>query len=505
MRHSFMGREMIMIFGMKILMTCTLFMAVATSSHAETLEISGVASIGKQSPDFEMTLSKSQGFQNRLSGYLSMVTGFDGNSFWRVENGAGPFEIDFSEKEIWVAIHWILSGYWLHQDAPLQWSEDAITGNAIFTVKDGQLKILTNKTLAQLKSVESVFPLKLVASNLPQVLSVDFVGQQTLSEQQFPKSIVINGIGEVENFIIKTAVKTISKPQSLFNKPQRKLSDSRFNANVSSQVEIKQAKSGHIFVRPIINNQVVGWFLFDSGAGSSMMSQELIDKFSLQRVANTISGGIGGSTGYSDVYQGAMLKLGPLEVNNLNYKVYDPSRSMATRLLGEPVVGVLGWDILLRSVVEVDMLKATMSIYSPSAYRVPKEDRQRLYLHWKVPYVKANFSPDHEGIFMLDTGAGNKGIFFTNFSVNTFDLLKDKQGQKSNAQGAGGRVPIIKGQIDWFEVANHKTNNADAVFSIGEDHEADIFSTGFLGGAVIEPFKVVFDYGRNEVGFIRRH
>jgi len=109
------------------------------------------------------------------------------------------------------------------------------------------------------------------------------------------------------------------------------------------------------------------------------MSQELINKFSLQKVANTISGGICGSIGYSNVYQGAVLKLGPLEVSSLNYKVYDPSRSMATRLLGEPVVGVLGWDILVRSIVEIDMLKVTMSIYDPSEYRVPKENRPRLY------------------------------------------------------------------------------------------------------------------------------
>jgi len=118
----------------------------------------------------------------------------------------------------------------------------------------------------------------------------------------------------------------------------------------------------------------------------------------------------------------------------------------------------------------------------------------RAYIpHWKVPYVKAKFAADHDGVFMLDTGAENKGIFFTNFSVNTLDLLKDTHGEKSIAQGAGGRVPIIKGKIDWFEVANHKTINANAIFSIGVDHEADIFSTGFLGGAVIEPFKVVYD------------
>jgi hypothetical protein len=105
---------------------------------------------------------------------------------------------------------------------------------------------------------------------------------------------------------------------------------------------------------------------------------------------------------------------------------------------------------------------------------------------------------------MLDTGAGNHGIFFPHFSVKTFNLLAGQKGKRSDAHGAGGRISIVRGSMDWFEVAGHKTENAPAVFSVGEDHEADIFSTGFLGGAVITPFKVVFDYRRNEVGFIPR-
>jgi len=58
--------------------------------------------------------------------------------------------------------------------------------------------------------------------------------------------------------------------------------------------------------------------------------------------------------------------------------------------------------------------------------------------------------------------------------------------------------------VDWFEVAGYKTKDASAIFSVGKDYEADIFSTGFLGGAVLKPFKVVFDYLHNEVGFIKR-
>lgn len=485
-----------------------LIFSLQNTLAASELRISGKASMGGEHLNFSMILSESEMFLNQINGYQTMNTGYDGQSFWRLENGAGPFNIDFSEKEIWIIVHWMLSGYWLNEDAPITWSRDPDTDNAVFRLNEGRLMLLTTDTLANLKGETSDKPVPLPETirvvNLPQDLIVRFLGQQNLAGKVLPEQIVIEGIGEVESFDITTASITEVDSSAAFRKPPLQLSNVSFNNAVSPELEIKQAKSGHIFVKPKINGEDVGWFLFDSGAGSSMLSQQLIDKFKLIRVAKTITGGIGGSIGFSDVYQGARLTLGPLTISNLNYKAYNTERSMASRVLGEPVVGVLGWDVLTRSVVMVDMLKAKMSIFNPDEFRIPAANRERLYLHWKVPYVMARFSPNHEGIFMLDTGAGNHGIFFPNFTVETLGLLEGNEGKQSNIQGAGGWVPIIKGTIDWFEIAGHKTLNVPVIFSIGEDHEADIFSTGFLGGAVVTPFKVFFDYRRNEVGFIKR-
>ncbi len=497
----------------KVTLLAILLIIMINPLKASQLELSGEASMGGRELPFTMTLSEAEGFINQINGFQSMQTGFDGQSLWRIENGAGPFNVDFSEKEIWTILHWMLSGYWLEENAPIVWTSDLNTGNAVFRLKSGRLELSVPNTLEQLKVLSrSKVNTKLTARlpeiirvvNLPQELTVSFVGQQQLAGRILPKQVVINGIGEVESFDIKSAELVDLNSDLNFSRPPFQLSKTSYDDSIPSEITIKQADTGHIFVKPFINGEKVGWFLFDSGAGGTQMSAELVNRFDLKRVAKRISGGIGGSVGFSDVYQGGRLRLGPLTITDLNYKVYDPKRSMASGILGEPVVGVLGWDILTRSVVEVDMLKAKMWIHNSAKYRVPAESREQLYLHWKVPYVKARFSTNHEGIFMLDTGAGKGGIFFPKFSVDSFDLLKGKERKQSVAQGAGGKVPIVRGTIDWFEIAGHKTENVPAIFSVGEDHEADIFSTGFLGGAVIKPFKVVFDYGRNEVGFIRR-
>lgn len=485
------------------------FLTMETSQASE-INLSGKANMGGQDMNFTMTLSESGMFANKITGYQSMQTGFDGESFWRIEEGAGPFEVDFSEREVWILIHWVLSGYWLHENAPIIWRKDAATGNAIMRLEDGRLEVLTTSSFDKLRSAPDkkrhrVIPEILTIINLPQELTVRFNGRQQLMGLNFPKQVLITGIGEVEKFEFLSAKSTDKYSPQFYKKPPFQANNVHFEKNTMPEVEIKQTKSGHIFVKPLINGEQFGWFLFDSGAGGSMLKQEIIDKFNFTRVATSITGGIGGIRGKVNVYKGGELKLGPLSIKNLNYKVYDPSRSMASKLLGEPVVGVLGWDILIRATVEIDMLKARMWIYDPDEYRIPEGSRQRLFLHWKVPYAEATFAPNHTGMFMLDTGAGKSGIFFTHFSVKTLSLLKGKDGKQSNAQGAGGKIPIIKGNIDWFEIHGHKTKNASAIFSIGDDHEADIFSTGFLGGAVIKPFKVVFDYRRNEIGLIKRH
>jgi len=338
-------------------------------TQAAEVQLSGKAEMGGEKLDFKMTLSDSQQFINQIDGYQSMLTGFDGQSFWRIENGVGPLEIDFSEKEIWIAIHWILSGYWLQEDAPLDWQSDPKTGNAIFTLQGGQLQLLTDISLAKIKASKSAklnikqavnqnpLPTKITVINLPQELTVSFSGRQQLSGLSLPQKVTIIGIGQVESFEIQQA--QIMRPSLTSNSPRDRLAkferplyrakNTNFDLTESPEITIKQAKSGHIFVKPLINGEQVGWFLFDSGAGSSMLTQELIDKFDFERVANTVTGGIGGIAGYYDIYHGGELKLGPLSIKDLNYKVYNPNRSMASKILGEPVVGVLGWDILTRS------------------------------------------------------------------------------------------------------------------------------------------------------------
>jgi hypothetical protein len=63
---------------------------------------------------------------------------------------------------------------------------------------------------------------------------------------------------------------------------------------------------------------------------------------------------------------------------------------------------------------------------------------------------------------------------------------------------------VVKTTLEWFRVGGHTSRQVPVILSTGEDYEADIFSCGFLGGAVVQPFRVMLDYRRNEIGFVRK-
>ena len=473
----------------------------ASISQSRTITLEGTADIGGEELDFHMTLSADRQYLNRIEGYLSLQTGYDGTSFWRTENGVGPFEVDFAEREVWTVLHWLLSGYWLNPDAPIEWSTDPASGQKLFKLDDGRLYFAASE---QPGNTQARFPAAIRAINAPQEIAIELTGSQQLSTLLLPETIRIKGIGQVNAFTITAATIEQSNALARYRKPQLQLAETRYLQDIDPEIEVKQATTGHLFVKPTINGEQVGWFLFDSGIGDSMLSQELIDRFDLKRVGKAHTGGIGGSTGYRPVYQGGLLQLGPLQISGLNYISYDASRGKASRILGEPVVGVLGWDILLRSIVEVDMQAGRIRIFDADKERIPQAAAQRLYLHWKVPYVDASFAGGHQGRFMFDTGAGKKGVFFPNYTVKTLDLLSLEQGEAGVVRGAGGEVPIVKATLDWFKVGGHTSRQVPATLSTGEDYEADIYSYGFLGGAVVKPFRVMLDYRRNEIGFIKR-
>ena len=245
----------------------------------------------------------------------------------------------------------------------------------------------------------------------------------------------------------------------------------------------------------------MGWFLFDTGVGGSLIAPETADRLGLAPFGQDKLSGFGPEVHDTRMRRAQTFELGPLKIEQLVFLERRGSH-MASRTLGEQVAGALGWDVLLRAIVEIDPRAPSILLHEPAQeLELPGGKWEPLTLHFRVPYVAASFDGG-EGHFCLDTGAGDLTVLFHADAVRRLDLLAGRETEGFQGGGAGEAVAMERGKLAWFEVGGHWTSPAPAVFSVGEDGEADPYALGFLGAGLLEPYRMVYDYAGGRVAFV---
>ena len=464
-----------------------------TLKKSEILLIKGTAIYSGAELPLELFIDKKGMFIAKIGGWVNQITGFDGESLWRIDNGVGPFDIDFSEKELMLFAHLSLIK---------NWREIKMVNiyNDTLQLDNGLLKMMSKYhegTLKELTAVNSYYK-----------ETISFIGNLRNGSIEIPQEIKFDIGFPLSSYSFKSVEKNL-KSDNWFEKPDYRAVGVSYNSEIPPKIEIRKTASGNLFIKPRINGHEVGWFLFDTGAGISLIEEEAIKGFNFPVVGKQIIGGIGGRLMEKEVITVDNISLGSLTIDKLNFikseKTLDEIRnSKASKILGEPVMGVLGWDILLRSIVEMDMHNGTITINNPANYELDKKYVEKLFLHWNVPYVMATFEGNKKGYFLIDSGAGNKGPIFHSMAVDRLDLLNNRKTKSGKVIGAGGEADVEIGMLEWIQVGGHRTNNITSIFLRGDDGEADLFTSGFLGGKVIQSQIIVFDYAHNEIGFIPR-
>src|SRR4029077_10918602 len=117
----------------------------------------------------------------------------------------------------------------------------------------------------------------------------------------------------------------------------------------------------------------------------------------------------------------------------------------------------------------------------------------------RVACVEAEFE-GHKGIFKLDTGAAGSTVAIHAPTVEKFKLLEGRETQDTLAGGVGGNVTAKKGKLKYFELGGHRSNDVEATFATvnkGAFNSSD--TLGNIGGDLLKPFKMVFDYQNKRI------
>jgi hypothetical protein len=273
-----------------------------------------------------------------------------------------------------------------------------------------------------------------------------------------------------------------------------------FDASVPSALEVKRAPTGHLLVRPVVNGIDAGWFIFDTGAGICCVSTPHVERLGLRESGSVDSVGVGGSQS-STLVTAESVRLGPATVADHVLMVTD--LAFLKQHLGEEIVGVIGYGILSKCVVEMDLHHGRIGVHDPAEAVVADLAWTELMIGDRVPAVRARFE-DREGVFRLDTGA-NGHVTFHQPAVKKWDLLADRAVTDARLGGVGGFVAAKQGTVAWFEIGGVRTEDVPAKFAIeAKGTFADAKKDGNIGVELLRPFVLWFDYAGERMAFVKR-
>jgi len=468
--------------------------AQGLATRPEVSRVTGEATLQGTDARFELVFDDDALFRLDVKGRVSRRCGNDPAGAWEVVHGVGPYDLELTLREETLLFGWTWTGQWSFPETPLDLE--------LLRADDAEV-VLAAHVRGGLVGAELVLdagtflPSRLLVSGHERPITFD----DYRSAGGIPLAWSVDaplGPGLDLDLRVKAVAEAALTPAALARPSAA--DDTRFDRSAAPAIELHTTPSGHLLVRARVAGEAPGWFLFDTGAGFSGLNPVAAHRLGLPRFGKTALVGVGGSAGEKGLFV-APLELGPLRVQEVVFVENDKGRRLGP-VDGDPVVGVLGWDVLARCVAVLDVGAGKLELHDPARFELEEGEWQPLSIHHRVPYVPARYEGEREDRFMLDTGAGNLGALFFAHATTELGLLDGRKTEGGEGQGAGGAVPLAMGELEWIEVLGRRFESVTTAFSTEEDGEADPYSVGLLGNGVLREVRIVLDFARRRMAIV---
>ncbi len=217
-----------------------------------------------------------------------------------------------------------------------------------------------------------------------------------------------------------------------------------------------------------------------------------------QMVAGSSGIVMGGPSSY------AQIALGGLVLDDVQVSVLPLSH--LTMPTGEPVDGIIGYDILKRFVVEVDNEAHVLRVFDRDAYE-PRESATRhdvtfLLGNMAQPCVAGDIAlPDGSvasGMFVLDAGAGADVVLNSPF-VAEHDLIAELDVAGVPLESVSGVTPdrssVVRGVLPGFTFCGATLSSVPVTLNLGTvGFLAGEGYAGVIGNRILNRFNIAYDY-----------
>lgn len=480
----------------------------ATGFSVNKLPATGLQLLGKGTyagmpAKHEVLFNRDGHFMQSVTSKINTGMGYDGQHAW-VRDLAGEQRIqELTDRRNTLFNGLLMTNLWIDAGSGMQYTLPADA------LKEGVYSLSFNHQPTEMKGTVRIdaktwLPVDCTVTVEGRKMTTKWSGSVEFQGMKFPQQIQAFSSNEgVEALTIET----IQAAPTFVRNPYAALdvvpSDTVFDNTVPAELEVKRAKTGHLLVKPKVNGKHVGWFIFDSGAGANVLANSVIKELQLEQFGELPAVGIGGAvkTHFSrpdSLTIGRATLKQPLVIG-LDLAFLDIP-------MGEHIAGIVGYGTFHRCVVEMDMDKNIIALFDPKDYDQSRVNNrwQKLYQTARVSCVEAEFE-GHKGIFKLDTGAAGSTVALHAPIVEKLKLLENRETSDTFAGGVGGMVKVKKGKLKYFQIADEKFENVEVTFataSQGAFNSAD--TMGNIGGDLVKPFKLVFDYQNKRIAFVRR-
>jgi hypothetical protein len=470
---------------------------------ATGLQMTGKGAYAGMPAQYQVLFNRDGHFVQTFESKLQTGIGFDGKNAWMKDIAGETRILDLTDRRNVILSGLLLTGLWLDPGSELTFtlSPDGIQ-DGIYTLNFTHAPSKFNGDIRIDGATWLPLDCTVVLESRKQITAWSGVIEH--QGMKFPKRVETRGAeANAERYEIESIAAAPTFVRNPYEAAAATPDDTTFDDTLSAELNVKRAKTGHLLVKPLVNGKDVGWFIFDSGAGANVLANSVIQDLKLETFGSLPAVGVGGAvkTAFSrpeNIRLGRATFQKPLVVG-LDLAFLD-------KPMGEKIGGIIGYGAFYRCVVEADMERGTVALFNPKNYDQSRVgDRwQRLYQLSRVSCIEAEFE-GHKGIFKLDTGAGASTVTIHAPTVEKLKLLDSRETTESSMGGVGARVKVRKGKLKYFELAGHRMDDVVAEFAIenkGAFSSAD--TMGNIGGALVKPFRIVFDYQNKRIAFIKR-
>ena len=306
---------------------------------------------------------------------------------------------------------------------------------------------------------------------------------------RFARWVICIAIGLFAAGSIDLVAQTHSKP--------RRSVGVHFPANQSSVQISFEFLANSVFIPVKVDGQGPYLFIVDTGASDAIIASEKASVFGLHMRSMGTSMGAGSDSYDMGVVAGRVEFSFPGGLSVTTDRAVTISMKGTWPLIGQPVYGNIGREILKNFIVQFDYEKHVLTLFDPAKFHYSGKGQ-----HFPSPMRGDIAAPDGKAIsteFSVDTGAG--GTIVTAPLVRENHLL-EKVTQKipSPSHGIGNGVSEdVVGRIGQIHLGTYTLKNP--LVALSQDTEGSLAHDAFvnMGGNVLSRFTVTIDYIHHEV------